>query len=310
MAIVATKMYKGMQEFIPLMRRGALSDILSSPQFSMDVFSTLEEALAIINDDEWARLRDEHSQQVYLWDCHVEGFFQQLDDKATSTVAVIMAHFELLERTTDLAEQLNDAHEGICATTGSEELRRILRKILFIGNCFNAGDASSCRADGFDCVDLLKGQLCIDMPRGGDNVSLLEHIRLHELSDEDVAAMKKLAEVLRPWRKPDEDKDQTDLMDVQNDKAQLEKMLRRSQQILERIDGDVAFLKPHWDMLNQIEARLDFLRGGSALKGKGQGGLLELQRYFFHVPPRDKSFAVGRILGYVAIFAKRCAGMA
>merc|ERR1712137_511639 len=76
-----------------------------------------------------------------------------------------------------------------------------------------------------------------------------------------------------------------------------------------KIGGDADFLKPHWDSLNHIETRLEFLRGGSSCKGKGHGGILELQRYFFHNPPRDKSFAVGRILGYVAIFAKRCAGM-
>jgi len=309
MAIVATKMHRPMQVFISMLQRGAVSDILSSPQFSYDAFSTLEEAIGNICEEEWARLRRQDSPQVYSWDWHIEGFFQQFDDKAKSTVAVMMAHFELLERTKDLSDQLNDAYEGICATTASEELRRILRKILFIGNCFNAGDATTCRADGFDCVDLLKAQLCIDMPRGVDNVSVLEHIRLHELSDQDVAAMKKLAEILRPWRKPDDEKDQTDLMDVQNDKAMCEKLLRRSQQILEKIGGDADFLKPHWDSLNHIETRLEFLRGGSSCKGKGHGGILELQRYFFHNPPRDKSFAVGRILGYVAIFAKRCAGM-
>jgi len=304
MEIVATKMYKSMQEFIPMMQRGALSDIVSSPQFSRDLFSALNEALGTISEEEWVRLRDEHAPQVYLWDLHVEGFFRQLEGKVQITVAVIVAHFELLERTKDLCDQLNDAYLGIRAITTSEELRRILRKILFIGNCFNAGDAGMCRADGFDCVDLLRSQLCIDMPRGGDQVSLLQHIRLHELSDQDVSAMGKLAETLRPWRRPDDDKDQTDLVEVQNDKAMLEKLLRRSQQILEGIDGDVAFLKPHWDSLNLIEARVDFLIDGSS-----HGGLLELQRYFFHNPPHGKSFAAGRILGPVAIFAERCAGI-
>merc|ERR1712137_550053 len=209
----------------------------------------------------------------YLWDPSIEGFFRQFDDKSKSMVAVDMAHYELLEGTKVISAQLDAAHKGICATTQSGVLRRILRKILFIGNCLNAGDDMMSRADGYDCVDLLSAQLCIDMPRGADNVSLLEHIRLHELSNQDVDAMKKLAEVLRPWRKPDEQKDQTDLMVVQNDKSMLEKLLRRSQEVLEKAGGDVSFLKLHWDALDQIETHLEFLRGGSALKGRGQGGI-------------------------------------
>lgn len=244
---------------------------------------------------------------MYSWDCCLEGFFRQFDDKSTDIVAVIVAHFEVLERTKIILSQLDDARVGICATTKSEELRRILRKILFIGNCLNAGDANMCRADGFDCVDVLS-QLCTDMPRGGDNVSVLEHIRLNELSDQDVAAMKELARILYPWTQKGDD-DMFDLMEVQKDKAMLEKLLRRSQVIVQKIGGDIGFLKPHWDSLNQIEDSLEFLRGGSSLKGRGQGGLLELQRYFFHNPPREKSFQVGTILKHVAIFARRCAGM-
>lgn len=305
-AIIGKKLKKLVEELLPTILVGDLGDLLADFKFNVEDIATLDDVLGSVIDDEWARLRDETAPETYMWDDNIEGFCAQFDERAKSIIGVIMAHFELSEATVAMSEQLDEVQAGIHETLQSQQVKSLLKKVLYVGNCLNAGDKQMGRADGFDCVDLLIGQLCMDMPKGSDGVSLLEHIRQNELSPEDVEAWKDLVEVLKPWDRPDEKEDQADLDDLQKEKNILEKMLNKSQTLMEKHNVDTAFLKPHFEMLDTLEARLDFLRGGDDPKGEG---IVELQRYLFHNPAKDKTFAVGRILGYVNILAQRCIGV-
>merc|ERR1712107_582026 len=93
-------------------------------------------------------------------------------------------------------------------------------------------------------------------------------IRQNELSPEDIEAWKDLVEVLKPWNGPDEKEDQADLMDLQNEKAKLEKMLNKSQTLMEKHNVDTAFLKPHFEMLDTLETRPTSLEVGMIRKVK------------------------------------------
>jgi len=229
-----------------------------------------------------------------------------------------MSHFELEESIPSLQKQVDEVECGVRAIVKCNGFRNLLQKVLFAGNCFNAGESTLGRADGYDSLELIAGQLNNNLPKGKDGVSFIRHLCEHELTAEDVETLAVLGHSLRSWTGPGaDDTDQADLMDMQNEKAKLEKVLCKCQNILrqehasgnskgceELLEFDNSKLKNHQDQLEQLETRLTWLRG-EADEMRGDG-LVGLQRYLLHIPPAKKKYAAGRILGCIATFARLC----
>mmetsp|Transcript_90872 Transcript_90872/g.287893 ORF Transcript_90872/g.287893 Transcript_90872/m.287893 type:complete len:447 (+) Transcript_90872:271-1611(+) len=314
------------EPFLDRLRLLDFSAILSDTSFNEDLFEQLIEMVKGVGATEWARLRESDANAKYEWDRPIEGFFKRLQDIPCFKERLMSLHRHLgIERDLGkLEKRVSQLDGGLGAIRQSEALRVVLRKLLRIGNCLNAGSGSLGRADGFDTVSLLERTLLIDMPKAADGrTSLLQFIRDRELDESEREAFGDLERTLAGWRVPsgrEDEADPTDLQELRRDSeaigdqlARLEADLGLIQQHLAssgfsgpgeqlQLAKQLSVLAVYTKAVKDRRRRLEDLR----LQELGER-LLGLQRYLLHAPPERRRLSAGRILGVIAQLAQRLA---
>lgn len=209
------------------------------------------------------------------------------------------------------------------AILSCEALPVVLQKLLFIGNCLNAGEVAFGRADGYDAVLLLEQYILAMKPKTADGkMHLGEYLKTKEISEDDRDHFTYLVKVLKtpggnPWTTPKEETDDVDLGDMQKDSgdigrhvAALEKNLvvavqtqselmptaKKTQR--DALQASDAIFTGHRDLVDQMDARIQSLRETC------QG----VHSFLMHTPPEKKKYCVGRVLAAFASLAKMLEG--
>jgi len=315
-----------------------LEAIVSDPDFNEDLFEQLIDMVKSVTKVEWARLKEEDAESKYEWDRPTEGFFKRLQAISYFRQRLLGLHGHLAvdRELQKLHVRVAQLGLGVREVQRSEVLGVVLRKVLHIGNCLNAGSGGLGRADGFDVVSLLEKTLLIDMPKGSDGkTSLLQYIKDKELSLAQRHAFGELYKKLQGWKAPsgrDDEADPSDLGELQRNGEELSQQLKQ-------LEGDLsAALSRHTALLaapshregcsaseegrrRHLEAQLVVLRGyGERLRVHRRRldgieceleamkeELPALQRYLLHVPPEKKRLSAARILAAMTQLAQRLA---
>lgn len=309
--------------------------VMEDPGFEKDRFDKLVETVGAMSADEWGRLKEENARTVYEWDDNLEGFFRELGKipKFKERLLAVASHLNIDCRLMALSQRVQSMGEAMHAVKASETLPQVFRKILTIGNCFNAGNSQLGRADGFDAIKLLEQHLLNDMPKSTDGkTSLLQYMKEHELSEDQGDHFRQLAVQLQAWPFPFEPTnpkeletwvDPTDLRELQNDHgeitrdlASLEKTTKMS--IKDRTATLATGVAPPGQDLEQMEAEIAALQqldtvllGQRSFVDKIDASLEELKHdlpalhaFFMHKPPQKRDLSAGKVLGVVSKLAK------
>lgn len=299
--------------------------ILSDSAFNEDLFEQLIEMVKGIGSAEWTRLRAEDAESKYEWDRKLEGFFKRLQAISCFKERLMSLHRHVMvERDLrKLEKRATSLNDGILAIQQSGALRVVLRKLLRIGNCLNAGSGNLGRADGFDTVHLLERTLLIDMPKASDGkTSLLQYVRDWELDSAEREGFGELEKRLMGWKVPsgkEDEADATDLNELQKDAGVVSEQLSLFERDLDQIQRELesAGLRPsdqpqlgkqlevlscYLDAIQERRRRMEQLRLNDIRER-----LLELQRYLLHSPPEKKKLSAGKILGVMAQLAQKLA---
>lgn len=120
--------------------------------------------------------------------------------------------------------------------------RKLFNSVLTAGDCLNAGDARKGRADGYDIIQALKKSLLTNMPKGNNNVSLMDHMKNVELTSKDREQVGQLVKVLCDWKYlADEEEDYYDLAALENEYGKLFRTCKKGDdarnQLKEQFEG-------------------------------------------------------------------------
>merc|ERR1712232_1401181 len=137
--------------------------------------------------DDWERLAEPGASTRYQWEDFPEQFFHDLAiiPNGFERLKLVKQRLALMQKIPELKEQVRACKAVIRLIKECPELKDLLRKVLYIGNCFNAGNTVPGylpQADAFDAVTLIKEQLLIGNPKGRDGLTLLEYLKRKELT--------------------------------------------------------------------------------------------------------------------------------
>jgi len=279
-----------------------------------DALAERFEQLAIlvqsIKDIEWQRLAAADARAQYEWDDRVEGFLERLHSipHALNLLSGLRGHIQVFDKLEALTEQMCALEAGLREIMRCGALARMLRKLLAIGNCLNAGTSSLDRADGFDVIEVLEGTLLRELPKVGDQgKSLLQYMVEVELSASDKTELQSLAATLKAWWRPQADEaGELTLADLTNEVGRISRLVGDCDAQLE-LAGGVQATHPDGATTGVETAMQENRQRAVQLLARLDSVTEELGRaqLYFNSMSEANSSNAGRLLRVLACLAKR-----
>jgi len=228
-----------------------------------DDIEMLVEKLDTIQPEERERLKA-GAVDPFEWEENVEGFYRKLItvDHVEAGLKSFRGHLEIADACSQYTSKLQSIKDSVQLVLDCTSLRTMLQKLLTIGNCLNAGDKNLGCADGFDAITLVQKTILINMPKGNDNVSVLQYMNEHEVPSEAWEQLEKLAEGLSKWKlqASDDAPDEADIEEIQNLVGKQSRQLVSLMSISKGMPYFEAKIKEHETSISDLDMFLDEMR--------------------------------------------------